>query len=389
MPERVRLLRDHVLVAADAGRPEPASQRRLNLGRPRTYSGPTLRINSRSGFRCPKRPESRLPCMAPNRRRSMNMTQVRSITISGDLGSGKTTISEILAERLQIRRIGVGDIYRKMAEERGMTAIQLNLHSMLDDAVDTYIDSLQARVAESGERVVLDSRLGWHFFRSAFKVYLTTDPMIAARRVLSRLPTKTESYGSILEARDRLQERSHTEQARFLERYGVDKTILRNYDLICDTSDLAPEITADNILAVFQDSLGAGTVTERPPFLLLSPQRIYPTEGVRELRGLWGSDYVANINTSGPVGTDPIAIGYSDSCFYVIDGHWRLSAAIQSRFQFVSAYLRAERDEEVVGGISAQDYFRSETSLSMIYDWDAAHDIELQIPPHLQAQVYN
>jgi CMP/dCMP kinase len=317
------------------------------------------------------------------------MTERRSITISGDLGSGKTTISEILADRLHVRRIGAGDIYRKMAEERGMTAIQLNLHSVLDDAVDSYIDDLQTKVAESGERVVLDSRLGWHFFRSAFKVYLTADPMIAAQRVLSRLPTKTESYSSVLEARDRLQERSQSEQQRFLERYGVDKAVLRNYDLICDTSDLRPEVTADNILAVFEDSFGAEVVTECPPFLLLSPQRIYPTESVRELRGLWESDYIATTNECGPIGTDPIAIGYSDSCFYVTDGHWQLSAAIQNRFRFISAYLKAERDEEVVGGISARNYFRSETSLSMIYDWGAAHDLELQIPPHLLPQARN
>jgi CMP/dCMP kinase len=316
------------------------------------------------------------------------MERLKSITISGDLGSGKTTVSQLLADRLAIRRIGAGDIYRRMAAERGMTTMQLNLHSALDDAVDSHIDQLQRSLAQSGERVVLDSRLGWHFFSSAFKIYLTADSITAAKRVLARIPTETESYASLEEAQERLRERSESERRRFLDKYNADKSRLRNYDLICDTTELSPRDAVELILAVLRGELGADVVEKNPPFLLLNPKRLYPSQDIRALRGLWESDYVETIKNLGPANLDPLCIGSSTGCFFVVDGHWRLSAAVQSNFSFAPGYLIAEQDEIVVGDIDADNFFRSETSLSMIYDWDAAHDIELEIPPHLRAQFY-
>src|SRR5688572_1084563 len=103
------------------------------------------------------------------------MTNLRSLVINGDLGSGKSTVSVELAKRLGIRRISVGDLYREMAQQRGMTALQLNLHAELDDAVDSSVDQLQSDIARSGEQLIVDSRLAWFFFTEAFKVHLITD----------------------------------------------------------------------------------------------------------------------------------------------------------------------------------------------------------------------
>jgi predicted cytidylate kinase len=158
------------------------------------------------------------------------MALERSVVINGDLGSGKSTVSTRLAQRLGIRRISVGDLYREMAEQRGVTALQLNLHAELDDKIDHYVDRLQSDIAAAGETLVVDSRLAWFFFRDALKVHLITDPVIAAHRVLGRPADTVESYSSADEALQRLAERSESERVRFIERYGVDKTRLRNYD---------------------------------------------------------------------------------------------------------------------------------------------------------------
>jgi len=106
--------------------------------------------------------------------------------VNGDLGSGKSTVSKLLARRLGIRRISIGDLYRQMAQHRGMTALELNLHAELDDKIDHYVDRLQDDIAGSGEHVVMDSRLAWFFFRDAVKVHLITDPVVAAHRVMGR-----------------------------------------------------------------------------------------------------------------------------------------------------------------------------------------------------------
>ena len=82
----------------------------------------------------------------------------RSIVVSGDLGSGKSTVTTELARRLNLRRVSVGDLYRQMAQSRGMSALQLNLHAELDDAVDGYVDQLQQEIAKSDEQLVVDGR---------------------------------------------------------------------------------------------------------------------------------------------------------------------------------------------------------------------------------------
>lgn len=310
------------------------------------------------------------------------MTVRQSIVFNGDLGSGKSTVSVEIAKRLNMRRVSVGDLYRQMAEERQMTALQLNLHAELDQAVDGYVDQLQRDIAASGERLVMDSRLAWHFFTDALKVHMITEPTEAARRVLARPSGPAESYASIEEARAKLQERSESERGRFIVRYGVDKARLRNYDLICDTTRATPEQVIAHVIDVYEGRLGADVLRDGHPLLLLDPARVYPTEDVAALRGLWDSEFVGEVAGAGDEALEPLTIGYTGEYFFVVDGHRRLSAAVQSGFPLVPARLVAEVDEPVVGGMSAVDYFAAQVRPSLVHDWAAAHGTRLPLPEH-------
>ncbi|MEO3779625.1 AAA family ATPase [Micromonospora sp. B11E3] len=310
------------------------------------------------------------------------MTLRQSIVFNGDLGSGKSTVSIEIAKRLGMRRVSVGDLYRQMAQERQMTALQLNLHAELDQAVDGYVDQLQQDIAASGERLVMDSRLAWHFFTDALKVHMITEPTEAARRVLARPSGPAESYTSLEEAKVKLHERSESERGRFIVRYGVDKARLRNYDLICDTTRANPEQVIEHIVDAYEGRLGADVLRDGPPLLLLDPARVYPTEEVGALRGLWDSGFVGEVGRAGDEALEPLAIGYTGRYFYVVDGHRRLSAAIQNGFPLVPGRLVAEADEPVVGGMSAVDYFAAQVRPSTVYDWEAAHGIQLPLPEH-------
>src|SRR5215472_13986438 len=125
----------------------------------------------------------------------------RSVVINGDLGAGKSTVSRLLAARLGVERVSVGDVYRAMAARRGLTALQLSFHAELDDQIDHYLDQLQSGIAASGEQVVVDSRLAWHYFTGALKVHLVIEPTVAAQRVLDRPADTVESYATVDEAR--------------------------------------------------------------------------------------------------------------------------------------------------------------------------------------------
>ncbi|SCL29625.1 AAA family ATPase [Micromonospora inyonensis] len=311
------------------------------------------------------------------------MTVRQSIVFNGDLGSGKSTVSVEIAERLGMRRVSVGDLYRQMAQERQMTALQLNLHAELDQAVDGYVDQLQRDIAASGEPLVMDSRLAWHFFTDALKVHMITEPGEAARRVLLRPSGPAESYASLEEAKARLKERSDSERNRFLVRYGVDKARLRNYDLVCDTTRAAPTEVIAHIIDAYEGRLATDVLRDAPPLLMLDPARVYPTEDVHNLRGLWESDLVEAVGAAGDQALEPLSIGYSGEYFFVVDGHRRLSAALQNGFTLVPGRLVAEADEPVVGGLTAAEYFTRQVRAGTVHDWEAAHKIELALPEHV------
>jgi CMP/dCMP kinase len=304
------------------------------------------------------------------------MSNHRSVVINGDLGSGKSTVSLELASRLALRRISVGDMYRQMAEERGMTALQLNLHAELDDAIDSAVDELQSNIAKSGEQLIVDSRLAWFFFHDAFKVHLITEPNEAARRVLARPHSEVERYATLEEAKERLHGRSESERVRFLTRYGADKLRLRNYDLVCDSTRARPDDIVAMIVDAFEGRLGGDILRERPPLLLLDPMRIYPTR----LADPADDAFVSGVGDAGPQSLEPLTIGHSGPDYYVIDGHRRLSAAVQNEFRLVPASLLAEGEEPVTGRLSANDYFRVHVTDQVVDAWQRAHKIELPVP---------
>jgi predicted cytidylate kinase len=254
----------------------------------------------------------------------------RSVVINGDLGSGKSTVSRLLAQRLGIRRISVGDLYRQMAQQRGISALELNLHAELDDKIDHYVDRLQRDIAMSGERLVVDSRLAWFFFRDALKIHLITDPAVAAHRVLARPADAVETYTSSAEARQRLAQRSESERARFLERYGADKTRLRNYDLVCDTTRATPDEVVTRVI----DTL---TTPPDETRLFIDPQRIHAT-----------------VNPGADGGA--IRLGYARPLFFVVSGHRALGDALHSGHRLVPAVLAAEGDEPI-DGMSTHAYY--------------------------------
>jgi CMP/dCMP kinase len=278
------------------------------------------------------------------------VAQRQSIVVSGDLGSGKSTVSATVAHRLGLRRVSVGDLYRRMAEQRGMTALQLNRHAVLDDEVDDYVDRLQREIAGSGEQLVVDSRLAWFFFTDALKVHLMVDSAVAARRVWERPSSQVEVYSSVAEAQQRLRERSASERERFLLRYGADKARLRNYDLVCDTTRADPDEVADHVVAAFRGELAPAILRERPPLLLADPARIRPTRQVAAPQPAGGrSGTGPDPDRSRPGDLEPLDLGYADGRFFVVDGHRRLAAALRHGRRLVAASLVVEGEEAAAG----------------------------------------
>ena len=73
-----------------------------------------------------------------------------NITIAGDLGSGKSTVANHLINNINYRIESAGLIFRRLAEEHGMTAKEFNqfiesnpkYDNMVDDAIKSFGSSI-------------------------------------------------------------------------------------------------------------------------------------------------------------------------------------------------------------------------------------------------------
>ncbi|MDR3094948.1 MAG: cytidylate kinase family protein [Bacteroidales bacterium] len=236
------------------------------------------------------------------------MTKIISIT--GDLGSGKSTVSDILCKDLKYDYIYTGAIQRKIAEKYGMTTTQLNKYAETHPEIDEEIDST-FRLLNDASDLIVDSRLAWFFIPNSFKLFLKTNLMVAADRICKDKQRKNERYLSVDEAAKQMKERKASENKRYMELYGADCTNMKLFDLIVDTSFIAPAKAAEIILKSYRVQQ-----TERSSQAFLAPQNLYPTKSIKSP---WAWD----------MPNQPVQVVHSGSFDYIIDGHKRVSSALK------------------------------------------------------------
>ena len=170
------------------------------------------------------------------------------ITLTGDLGSGKSAVSRILCERTGYEYVSTGRIQRQLAQEMGIDTLEMNRRADTDPSIDQRIDGIFIDLGKDPRGYVIDSRMAWFFLPDSFKVYLQADVHIAAARILSDPTRNSEQSASLDEAVAKITARKQSENARFLKKYGADSTNLSNFDLVVDTTKYSVEKVAELIL---------------------------------------------------------------------------------------------------------------------------------------------
>jgi len=170
------------------------------------------------------------------------------VTISGPAGSGKSTAAAALAEALAFDHVSGGDIFRELADERGLTPLQLNELAEEDDGIDRDLDRRLRDIAETREDLVLESRLaGWMAGEHAdFRIWLDAPLTVRARRIADREDKSIEL------AREETKERSDSEARRYEAYYDIDIEELSIYDLSVNTARLSPGAVLDVILTTIE-----------------------------------------------------------------------------------------------------------------------------------------
>lgn len=169
------------------------------------------------------------------------------ITLTGNLGSGKSTLSKILETEYGYEIFSTGKVIRKIAEEHGLSVLEMNELMNQDPKYDHEIDDTTARISRENpdKSILFDSRLAWHFVDKSFKVFLSVSLDVAANRVMEDASRgEVEHYASLEDARANLKKRAETEDIRYKDLYNIEYFDYSNYNLVLDSTDCAPDILA-------------------------------------------------------------------------------------------------------------------------------------------------
>ena len=170
------------------------------------------------------------------------------ITISGDLGSGKSVVADAAAKKYNLKRYSAGDFVREMAKEKGVSLLELNKMAEKDPSIDKEIDERTKKLAEKEDNFVIDSRIAFHFIPNAVKIHMKVDPAESARRIILRKQAGEEDETELEETKKHVIERKRSEQERYKKYYEIDVEDESQYDIVFDTTHTKCQEGIDAIL---------------------------------------------------------------------------------------------------------------------------------------------
>jgi len=157
------------------------------------------------------------------------------IAISGRSGCGNSTVSSILAKRLNLSLVNY--TFRSIAVEDGISFEEVCRRAETEDKYDLRVDQIQVILARKSPSV-LGSRLAiWLLEEADIKVFLKGSLETRTRRIQQR---EKGSMGYLLRATELRDRRDHE---RYRRLYGIDNYDYSKADLVVDTDGLdAPQV---------------------------------------------------------------------------------------------------------------------------------------------------
>jgi len=182
------------------------------------------------------------------------------ISISGALGSGKSTIAQMLADKLAWPRYYIGGLRREAAKRRGMTLTEYNELGESDPKTDQEVDCYQRDLGKNEDNFIIEGRTSWYFISQSLKIYLNVSQEVGAKRIFGSLQTKNNrnedrdlnSWQDVLESN---RKRIESDNARYRLYYGIDVYDKKNYDYYLDTTDLTPDEVFQSVYDFIKNNL--------------------------------------------------------------------------------------------------------------------------------------
>lgn len=168
------------------------------------------------------------------------------ITITGEPGSGKSTIGKRLAQSLNYEHFYIGQIRRDAAKKRGMTLAQYNKFGETNPETDKEVDDYQESLGKKRDNFVIEGRTSWFFIPNSIKIYISVNPLEGAKRVFKELQAENNRNedSNLLTVEDVIRshkEREQSDALRYQKYYKIDYFNKSVYDVVVDTTNLNPD----------------------------------------------------------------------------------------------------------------------------------------------------
>jgi cytidylate kinase len=177
------------------------------------------------------------------------------ITLSGEPGSGKTSVGKALAEKLGFSYHSVGEIMDEIAARRHVSVTELQKLAEKDKEIDREADEKQKKLLASDDNIIMDSRLGFFFMPSSIKILLLVNENKAAKRIFSQKRESEKENSTFEETLKNIHERRESELTRYKKYYNINVYDPISFDLVIETTEQTVDETLNIILDHIEKSV--------------------------------------------------------------------------------------------------------------------------------------
>lgn len=164
------------------------------------------------------------------------------IAISGKPGAGKTTYAREVACFFNLKHVSSGELFRQLAEGRGLSLLELHKLAEKDFEIDRMVDERALNEAKKGNVVIEGHLAAWILEDIAdLKIFFTAPLEVRVVRVAKRDGLSYE------EALRELKAREESNKVRAKQIYGFDLDDLSIFDVIFNTARLSREVILETL----------------------------------------------------------------------------------------------------------------------------------------------